>query len=255
MPWLDRLMWKNPLLSWFATKPDPFSVRAVDLFTDRMTKEKVHPSKAGGSGADIVSRILEVKRAHPDQVPDEAVVGYILTMLQAGPDSVSIMLCSIVYYLSKNRGFQSRLQKEMDDARLTYPASWGKVQGLVYLNAVIREAQRIHPPASIPLERIVPLSGLELPNGRTLKPGMIVSMNSWTINQNEKIFGQDAHTFNPDRWLKAEDEAEDQFRARTARMKRADITFGYGSRSCLGKPIAYMEIYKVVPTIFGLFDV
>ena len=257
MPSLDRFLWKNPLVRWFSAKSDPFSIQAGKLFRDRLAEEKTGRDSIGEDKdrRDIVSRILEAKSAHPDQVPDAAVVGYIMTILLAGSDTVSITLRSIVYYLSKNHHEQKKLQKEIDDAKLTYPVSWRKAQDLTYLDAVVKEALRVHPPTSILLERVVSPAGLQLPDGRELKSGTIVSMNGWTINQNEDVFGQDANAFNPDRWLKAGDETEDGFQARVKRMLRADIAFGYGTRSCLGRPIAYLEIYKLVPTLFGLFDV
>lgn len=257
MPLLDRFLWKNPLVRWLSKKSDPFSVRAGKLFRDRMTKEKNETDSVGNNEhyGDIVSRILEAKRHQPDQIPDEAVVGYIMTILLAGSDTVSITLRSIVYYLSKNVSVQTRLQEEIDAAELDFPVSWSKAQDLTYLDTVVREALRVHPPTSIFLERIVSPAGLSLPDGRTLNPGTIVSMNSWTINQNEDVFGPDAATFNPDRWLKSENETEEGFQARIRRMKKADMAFGHGVRSCLGKPIANMEIYKLIPTLYGLFNV
>lgn len=76
-----------------------------------MTKEKNETDSVGKNEhyGDIVSRILEAKRHQPDQIPDEAVVGYIMTILLAGSDTVSITLRSIVYYLSKNVSVQTRL--------------------------------------------------------------------------------------------------------------------------------------------------
>jgi len=255
MPSLDKFLWKNPLVRWLSAGSDPFSIRAGKLFSDRMIEEKESIHSPGAEKEDIVSRILEAKKAHPDQVPDEAVVGYIMTILLAGSDTVSITMRSIVYYLSKNSALQTRLQEEIDASQPDFPVCWTKAQDLPYLDAVIREALRVHPPTSILLERVVSPAGLVLPDGRTLKPGTIVSMNGWTINHNETVFGQDANAFNPDRWLKGEEETEDEFQNRLRRMKRADMAFGYGTRSCLGKPIAYLEIYKLVPTLFGLFDV
>ncbi|KAK3168976.1 hypothetical protein OEA41_005424 [Lepraria neglecta] len=232
MPSLDKFLWKNPLVRWFSAKSDPFSIRAGKLFRDRLAEEKTGRDSIGEDKdrSDIVSRILEAKSAHPDQVPDAAVVGYIMTILLAGSDTVSITLRSIVYYLSKNHHVQKKLQKEIDDAKLTYPVSWKKAQDFTYLDAVVKEALRIHPPTSVLLERVVSPAGLQLPDGRELKPGTIVSMNGWTINQNEDVFGQDANAFNPDRWLKASDETEDGFQARAKRMLRADIAFGYAFR-------------------------
>jgi cytochrome P450 len=37
-------------------------------------------------------------------------------------------------------------------------------------------------------------------------------------------------------------------------MEQSDLTFGYGSRACIGRNIANMEIYKVVATMVGLFE-
>ena len=222
-----------------------------------MNQEKIGKGSITPSDhqVDIVSRILDAKKAAPDDVPDAAVIGYIMTILLAGSDTVSITLRSVIYYLSKNPHMQTKLQQEIDAADLPYPIPFNKAQTLPYLDAVIREALRIHPPTSILLERIVSPAGLTLPSNQTLKAGTIVSMNGWQINQNREVFGPDASVFNPDRWLPSATENEEESRARIQRMKRADIAFGYGTRSCLGKPIANLEIYKLVPTIFGLFDV
>ena len=80
-------------------------------------------------------------------------------------------------------------------------------------------------------------------------------MNGWNIQRLPEVFGSDAAVFNPGRWLQGHDENTAAFQERIRRMKRADFTFGHGPRGCIGKPIALMVIYKLVPTLFGLFDV
>ena len=258
MPWLDHLLRKNPLIRRLPSVANPFSsaspfiMRAGKLFSQRMADEKTSKSS---DYLDITSRILDIKRANPDQIPDEAVVGYNLTILVAGSDTVSIALRTIIYHLSKHPHMQQKLQAEIDNAKLTYPVTWKAAQRLPYLDAVIKEALRIHSPITVSLERVVPPAGLVLPNGRYLKPGTIVCMSGWTISLDEDVFGKDAREFNPDRWLKGLNESEDLFQERSKMMKRADLVWGYGPRSCLGKPIAQLEIYKLVPTLFGLFDV
>ncbi len=258
MPWLDLFLRKNPLLRQLPPPANLFSpvssviTRAGTIFAQRVADEGT--SKAS-EYHDLTSRILDIKRTHPDQIPDEAVVGYTLTFLQAGSDTVSIALRTIVYYLSKHPSMQRKLQAEIDAAKLTYPVTWKAAQHLVYLDAVIKEALRFHSPTGNLQERTVSHTGLVLPNGRYLKPGTVACMTPWTLCTNEDVFGKDARDFNPDRWLKGLNESEDEFQERTKRMKRADLVFGYGPRSCLGKPIAQLEIYKLVPTLFGLFDV
>lgn len=96
MPSLDYFLRKNPLLRWFSAGGNPFSARARTLFRDRMIDEG---AAIGSERQDFVARILEVKKANPDQIPDHAVVEYIMTIMLAGSDTVSITLRSIVYYL------------------------------------------------------------------------------------------------------------------------------------------------------------
>lgn len=258
MPWLDRLLRKNPLLRQLPPSANPLSpvnpviARAGEIFSQRMADERTGRES---DYHDMTSRILDIKRANPDQIPDEAVIGYTLTFLQAGSDTVSIVLRTIVYYLSKHPPMQQNLQAEIDTAKLTYPVTWKAAQHLTYLDAVIKEALRFHSPTGNLQERIVLPPGLVLPNGRYLKPGTVACMTPWTISFNEDVFGKDAGDFNPDRWLKGLNESEDVFQERLKKMKRADLVFGYGPHSCLGKPLALLEIYKLIPTLFGLFDV
>ena len=83
-------------------------------------------------------------------------------------------------------------------------------------------------------------------------------MNGWNIQRLPEVFGSDAAVFNPGRWLQGPDGADEDtaaFQERIQRMKRADFTFGHDPRGCIGKPIAMMVMYKLIPTLFGLFDV
>lgn len=38
-------------------------------------------------------------------------------------------------------------------------------------------------------------------------------------------------------------------------LREADMAFGGGNRICIGEPLALVEVYKVVATVFGKFDV
>lgn len=113
----------------------------------------------------------------------------------------------------------------------------------------------MHPVVGHILERVVPATGLTLPNGTTLPPGTIVGVNPWVIHYKESIFGAQPHAFRPERWMRAENEEEAAYEARIKNMKEADMVFGGGNRICLGKPLALVEVYKVVATLFAKYKV
>lgn len=66
---------------------------------------------------------------------------------------------------------------------------------------------------------------------------------------NTSLYGSDATTFRPERWLNVADTE------RLAKMTRTnDMVFGYGRWQCLGKNIALLEIHKSVFELFRYFD-
>jgi cytochrome P450 len=80
-------------------------------------------------------------------------------------------------------------------------------------------------------------------DGTFIPEGSQVGMNAWVVHLNS-VFGPDPKSSKPERWLKGEHENEEAYKGRIAAMRRADLTFGHGSRTCIGKNISYMEIYK-----------
>jgi len=118
---------------------------------------------------------------------------------------------------------------------------------------VIQESYRQFGAPANNLERVVGDSGLTLPNGTHLPAGSVVAMNSASLAMLPHVFGQDAKVFNPERWLKQASETEDHFRERRIRMQRAILTFGHGSRSCIGKNIVQLELYKIWATLLRVY--
>ena len=207
---------------------------------------------------DLLDQFIDAKKTYPDIVDDDhKVVNYLFLNIVAGSDTTGTSLAAILYYTLRNQQAYARLRKELNAAGLdpTVPVSWRDCQSLTYLDAVIQEGLRIHPPIGLHLERVVPRGGSALPDGRFLPEGTKVGMNAWVTNRSEELFGPDTDSFVPERWLRKEGEPEDEFNARFARMKGLNFTFGYGSRICTGRSAAYLEMYKLIATIFLLYDV
>jgi len=168
----------------------------------------------------------------------------------AGSDTTAISLTSLIAHLATNPSALTTLRREIDDATaaksLSHPATLKEAQSLPYLQGVINEALRLHPAVGFPITRVVGPGGAHLA-GRYFPAGTEVGINSWVVHYDTSIFGPDASEFRPDRWIGRT--AEER-----AAMDRNLIAFGSGPRTCIGKNISLMEMYKVLPQIVRNFD-
>lgn len=257
MTWIDTIGRRNPIYAYFKKPSSKFITHASTFIRDRLAEEKSPEKTPDGTKGDFMERFLEAQRLHPKVVTNTNLSSYVASNFLAGSDTTAVTLRSIIYYTLKTPGVLQTLRRELDERVQEYPVSWKTSQTLPYLDAIIKEGLRMHPIVAILFERKIPASGLTLPCGQKLPAGTTVAMTPWTLNFDETIFGASPREFRPERWLPGyvQGESEEQATERVNVMKRNDFTFSYGPRVCLGKHIALLEIYKIVPTLFGLFDV
>ncbi|KAK4203784.1 cytochrome P450 [Triangularia verruculosa] len=107
----------------------------------------------------------------------------------------------------------------------------------------------------MPLERYVPAEGFTLPSGDFVPGGAAV--NPFISNRNKSVWGSDAEEFRPERWLQdvKGGETDEGYKKRMQTWNACDLSFGAGSRICLGRHFALLEIYKSVATILNKYDV
>ena len=108
-----------------------------------------------------------------------------------------------------------------------------------YLQAVMYEALRLHPAVGMSLPRVVPSGGFEV-SGKYIPASATIGANPWVLHRNQEVYGEDVDAFRPERWLKED----------TGDMHRFFFAFGAGARMCLGRNISWMEMSKLVPTLF-----
>ncbi|KAM3458202.1 hypothetical protein NHJ6243_007495 [Beauveria neobassiana] len=141
------------------------------------------------------------------------------------------------------------LQKEIDEASASFhdPISWHEIRQLPYLQAVIKESLRMWPPVSGLGFKLVPPGGEHI-NGYFVPGGTEIGQAFLAVGRSRQIWGADADVFRPERWLCAS-------QADLTKMNKAvDTHFGGGKFSCLGKPIAMMELHKTVYELMKRFD-
>ncbi|RAL06489.1 cytochrome P450 [Aspergillus homomorphus CBS 101889] len=70
----------------------------------------------------------------------------------------------------------------------------------------------------------------------------------WALGRNKKVYGEDVERFRPERYLEATPE-------QLLLFQKADMSFGAGMTTCLGKHIAMFEIYKTIVELFRNFEI
>ena len=204
---------------------------------------------------DLLSMFLKAKDDNPGFFHDGRVLSMTVSMAFAGSETTAISLAAVFYYLLKNSRCYRLLLEEIDTAlsagtiesRENGLVSWAESQRLPYLDGCVKEAFRLHPAVGLLLERIVPPQGAEI-CGEHIAGGTMVGCNAWVIHQRKEIFGDDAEVFRPERWTEAAPEARKE-------MEGCMFHFGMGARTCIGKNISLLEVYKLVPSFLRRFEV
>lgn len=177
-----------------------------------------------------------------------------LLQILAGSDTTATAIRGIMLYLIAHPRVYTKLQAEIDAAVSSGDApaapsivSDASLRELPYLQAVVREGLRVHPPVTDVVPKLVPKGGdsVVIDGKQVFLPGGTnVSYCAWGVHHSKEMFGEDADYFRPERWLLEDDESNQD---RLAAMKRTtEMIFGYGKYQCLGKPIAWLEITKVI---------
>ncbi|RKK19507.1 Pisatin demethylase [Fusarium oxysporum f. sp. cepae] len=153
-------------------------------------------------------------------------------------------LSPILYYLYTNPQTLQCLREELDICVKVDPLSFQQSQSMPYLQAIIKEALRLHPGVGTQLTRVVPKVGLVI-EGQFFPKGTEVGVNAWVLYHKKPVFGVDASEFRHERWLETGGNLN----------IGGSFTFGAGSRSCIDKNIRNLEMSRAIPQIVRNFDI
>ncbi|KAH7161934.1 cytochrome P450 [Dactylonectria estremocensis] len=249
---LHRLIF--PLRNYFTGSRGSGRAYVISFTQDRIT-EHTAKLKAIGSKSDATTTVpflikfLKRSQESPRTFTSTHVTMGCTANMVAGSDTAAITLSAILYHLLKNPKCLRTLQQEIDqfyeEGKLSDKPTFQESQKMPYLQAVIKEALRIHPASGLPLERVVPKGGAMI-SGYFFPEDTVVGINIWVEHRNQSIYGPEADIFKPERWLTQDDQL--------SVMNRHWMPFGLGSRTCLGRHISMLEISKLIPRIIRDFN-
>ncbi|KAI0034614.1 cytochrome P450 [Vararia minispora EC-137] len=251
----------NPQLMNF---PNPFKEWANMLRTELGTiAQKVWGAVEKGEsleGQDAKAlEVLSQQREEGEGVSKDDAVSEIAGLLFAGSESTGNVIAELMYELAHRPDIQTKMRDELlaFEAHNGSPPRYGDLMGsggnkLSYFNAVIMETLRtkavlMYIAREAVADDVIPLNIL-LPGSAAhslpVRKGQIIYIPIRDgLNIDPDIWGADAKTFSPERWLES-----------GVRERGGILTFGDGPKACLGRAFAIAELKIVAATLVRTFS-
>ncbi|KZV92113.1 cytochrome P450 [Exidia glandulosa HHB12029] len=225
------------------------------LGTEMIAREGQH-----AQGKDLLSVLIRENAANGNHETSDQLLDHVVTFVMVGHETVAGALNYTLWELARNPDVQDKLRQEI----LAFPGepTYEDLNGpaLPYLDAVLKEALRVHPPSAhtekaaehddiIPLK--LPVRGAdgtwikEIP----VKAGQIIYVPSIAVNRLHSVWG-DGDKFRPDRWI----EENGLPPASNLNLGWAHLfSFSQGPRNCIGFRLAIYEWKVIVMTLLRNF--
>lgn len=245
---MKRLQYIAPLVCIaFAVKAPPRSHMSGWLFA--LKEQRLAEAESVKSGRDsrndMAHDLILLHHNRPEWKLHWA-GGMMLTNLGAGHDTSLSTMLTFFANVGTHPSVKSRLIAELEAANLSDPPRYNEVIALPYFEACLKEAMRLYPVVWMSLVRKVPSRGATI-DGYFLPGGTTIGANPFVAHRNTDLFGADADTFRPERWLEGDESR--------IKMSRALLIWGGQSRTCPGQHLALFLVCKVLATLLIKFRV
>ncbi|KAJ9424390.1 pisatin demethylase [Fusarium oxysporum] len=244
VPWLRNIAFSPLFLRLFGPSiKDKKGIGKMMGLTNKVVEEFYH------SDGEVRRDMLSSFKKHgltKDQCEIESIF-----MFVAGSDTTASVIRAGMLHILATPHVYCRLKREIAntirEGRASKPISNADSLFQPYIQAIVYECLRIRSVSTNMSFKEVPTGG-DVYNGKFLPAGTNIGMNFSGLLRSETLFGKDAHIFRPERFTEVDDKT-------SAKLKRdVELTFGLGRWSCLGKPIALMELNKIFFELFRHFD-
>jgi cytochrome P450 len=211
---------------------------------DKLTAKTDANASWKGSNGDILDLAL-LDPEYGKSASMSELVDQLKTFFFAGHDTTASTISWSYYFLSHHPAEFLRLRKELDEVfgENTTPSQVSKqiiadpklLGKLEYTHAVIKESLRLEPPAA-PAREATPNYHVRTSSGSSIfiPEGAMVYTSAWMLHRNEKVWGDDALEFKPERFMNGKS------------IPWGYIAFSKRPRDCIGSNLAYLEVIRAI---------
>ncbi|EAY78409.1 hypothetical protein OsI_33499 [Oryza sativa Indica Group] len=205
-------------------------------------------SSTAADNADFVDVLLSLE-AHENLAEDD-MVAVLWEMIFRGTDTTALVTEWCMAEVVRNPAVQARLRAEVDAAVGGDGCpSDGDVARMPYLQAVVKETLRAHPPGPLLSWARLATADVGLANGMVVPAGTTAMVNMWAITHDGEVWA-DPEAFAPERFIPSEGGADVDVRGGDLRL----APFGAGRRVCPGKNLGLATVTLWVARLVHAFD-
>ncbi|KXN74698.1 cytochrome P450, partial [Conidiobolus coronatus NRRL 28638] len=210
-----------------------------NIVFDNIKLRKNNPSP------DILQSLIDSKGSETgEKLANDQIAVECMTLLFAGMDTTSNTLTWTLYELLKNPDIYDLVEKEIleEFPNFNEPIPVEKAKSnLKYLEAALLESMRLYPVVTGGLPRVVPEGGVTIAE-HFLPANTVIFYPIYSQHHDPKNWKK-PKTYDIQRWL-----GEDR-----EKNKAQLMTFGAGPRSCIGRELAWNEMYLVLSNLIRNF--
>jgi cytochrome P450 len=216
------------------------SLHTIDEFVYRIIRER---QAADDPGTDLVGLLVRARDPETgERMDDRQLRDEVVTMLNAGHDTVTDATVWTLVLLAQHPEIQERVREEVERTAGPSGPTAATLPSMDFLGRVFRETLRLYPPAwgfgrtALQPDTFGPY---------TVPAGGLVIISPYVMHRSPRLWDR-PEVFDPDRFLPA---------ASAARAKFAYVPFGSGPRMCIGANLAMMEAPLIVASLLRRFDI
>ncbi|RCV42954.1 hypothetical protein SETIT_9G257000v2 [Setaria italica] len=203
---------------------------------------------APDDNADFVDVLLSLEG--DEKLGEDDMVAVLWEMIFRGTDTTALLTEWCMAELVRHPAVQARLRAEVDAtvAAGGCPTD-SDVARMPYLQAVVKETLRAHPPGPLLSWARLATADVPLSNGMVVPAGTTAMVNMWAITHDPAVWA-DPYAFAPERFLPSEGGADVDVRGGDLRL----APFGAGRRVCPGKNLGLATVGLWVARLVHAFE-
>ncbi|KAL3339681.1 hypothetical protein AABB24_028338 [Solanum stoloniferum] len=184
-----------------------------------------------------------------EKLDEDDMVAVLWEMIFRGTDTTALLTEWVMAELVLHPEVQNKLRQEVDNVTMGKVVTDVDVVRMPYLQAVIKETLRVHPPGPLLSWARLSTSDVRLSNGMVVPSHTTAMVNMWAITHDSDVW-ENPLEFKPERFVVSEGGVNVDVRGGDLRL----APFGAGRRVCPGKNLGLVTVMFWVAKLVQHFE-